>query len=217
MDGVQEVNLVGPFVLRTPTIERVNYCEVAAHCALDCRCYPVPKLSSSATLRGTILAAASPVLVNSLTKPNLPPTVQLIDAYNAKTRLIPISASLIMGNSPVARTGLVPPQIIRDSSGLKIEGTRISINHIWELYRADFPVDEIALTYQISMPQVRKAIEYIEAHRDEVIANYAIVEKRMNTPPPAWVQERIKQNHEKLLALRDKLKQEAAQKRNGEQ
>lgn len=91
-----------------------------------------------------------------------------------------------------------PIEIIDRGRGPEIAGTRVTVYLIWEFYRGGSSRDDIALAVGLSSRQVQAAIDYIEAHRDEVEREYAKIEARIGQGNPDWVEQRLKQNREKL-------------------
>ena len=91
-----------------------------------------------------------------------------------------------------------PVDIIDRGRGPEISGTRVTVYLIWEFYRNGCPRDDIALAVGLSSRQVDAAINYIEAHREEVDREYAKIEARIQQGNPAWVERRLKQNRDKL-------------------
>lgn len=68
---------------------------------------------------------------------------------------------------------------------------------IWEFYRGGSR-DDIALAVGLSSRQVQAAIDYIDAHREEVEREYAKIEARTWQGNPGWVEQRLQQDREKL-------------------
>ncbi|MDY0165293.1 MAG: DUF433 domain-containing protein [Thermoguttaceae bacterium] len=89
-------------------------------------------------------------------------------------------------------------QIIDRGRGPEIAGTRITVYHIWEFYRAGDNRDDIALSFGLSSRQVQAAIDYIEAHRQEVEQQYAKIGRAIRQGNPEWVEQRLRHNREKL-------------------
>jgi uncharacterized protein (DUF433 family) len=101
-------------------------------------------------------------------------------------------------------------QIIDRGRGPEIGRTRVTVYHIWEFHRAGDSRDDIALTFGLSSRQVQTAVDYIAAHREEVEREYAKIQERIARGNPDWVEERSRQNREKLQKrLREKGKQPA--------
>jgi uncharacterized protein (DUF433 family) len=78
-----------------------------------------------------------------------------------------------------ARTIMPDTRIVDRGRGPEIEGTRITVFHIWEFYRAGDCRDDIALTFGVSSRQVQAAIDYIDAHREQVEDEFAKIEERI--------------------------------------
>jgi len=93
---------------------------------------------------------------------------------------------------------MTPIQIIDRGRGPEIAGTRVTVYLIWEFYRNGCPRDDIALAVGLSSRQVEAAIQYIEAHRQDVEREYAKIEARIQKGNPASIEQRLQQNREKL-------------------
>ena len=99
-------------------------------------------------------------------------------------------------------------QIIDRGRGPEIAGTRITVYHIWEFYRAGDSRDDIALTFGLSSRQVQAAMDYIVAHRNEVEREYAKIQERIGQGNSDLIESHLRQNREKLQKrLREKGKQ----------
>ncbi len=70
-----------------------------------------------------------------------------------------------------------PPQIIRTERGLTIAGTRITLYDVMDYLIAQYPPHLIQGLFDLTEPQIKAAIDYIEAHRLAVEAEYAQVVK----------------------------------------
>jgi uncharacterized protein (DUF433 family) len=101
-------------------------------------------------------------------------------------------------------------QIIDRGRGPEIAGTRITVYHIWEFYRAGDSRDDIALVFGLSSRQVQAAMDYIAANRADVEQEYAKIRERISQGNSELVEKRLHQNREKLQKrLREKSKQPA--------
>jgi uncharacterized protein (DUF433 family) len=78
--------------------------------------------------------------------------------------------------------------IIDRGRGPEIEGTRVTVSCIWDYVRAGDPPAQIAAELDLSEEQVQAALEYINAHREEVEAQYEAILKRVGQPNPDWVE-----------------------------
>jgi uncharacterized protein (DUF433 family) len=101
-------------------------------------------------------------------------------------------------------------QIIDRGRGPEIAGTRITVYHVWEFSQAGDGRDDIALTFGLSSRQVQAALDYIAANRDQVERQYTEIQERISQGNSDWVEDRLRQNREKLQRrLREKAKQVA--------
>jgi uncharacterized protein (DUF433 family) len=78
--------------------------------------------------------------------------------------------------------------IIDRGRGPELEGTRVTVYLVMDYVRAGDPPSQIAQELDLSEEQVRAALEYINAHRDEVEAEYEAILKRVSQPNPDWVE-----------------------------
>lgn len=65
--------------------------------------------------------------------------------------------------------------VIRNSRGLSIAGTRITLYHIMDYLMADWPPKLIRDRLNLSDEQLADALEYIETHKEEVETEYQLV------------------------------------------
>ena len=80
-------------------------------------------------------------------------------------------------------------RIIERGRGPEIEGTRVTVYRIMDFIVDPTPVPEIARQLALSEDEVRAALDYIEANRAEVEAEYErIVERANSRKNPDWVE-----------------------------
>ena len=72
-------------------------------------------------------------------------------------------------------TVAVSPAIIRTERGLTIAGTRKTLYNIMDYLKVDWPPQLIQQWLLLTETQMIEALNYIEAHRDEVEAEYQTV------------------------------------------
>ena len=73
----------------------------------------------------------------------------------------------------------------------RIVGTRISVWDVLHHLENDWPTDEIAKVLGLSDVQVQAAVEYIHAHRDEVMQVHQRIEERNARGNPPHVQAKL--------------------------
>src|SRR5262245_62070731 len=103
------------------------------------------------------------------------------------TSSLPLAPAIIQADTrPADSPGICPPVgvppdlrevsmstlIINRGRGPEIAGTRITVYDILDYTRAGHHHTYIAAMLGLSSAQVLAAIEYIEEHKDEVLANY---------------------------------------------
>ena len=102
-------------------------------------------------------------------------------------------------------------RIIERGRGPEIEGTRITVYAIMDYVRAGDSAEVIAESLRLTPEQVRVALEYIEAHQDEVSRVYDQLLERDRQGNPPWVdalrarsreelEERLRQRRAESLA-----------------
>jgi uncharacterized protein (DUF433 family) len=79
-------------------------------------------------------------------------------------------------------------RVIDRGRGPELEGTRVAVYRVMDHVRAGDPPSRIAEELDLSDEQVRAALGYIDAHRDEVEAEYEAILNRVNQPNPDWVE-----------------------------
>jgi uncharacterized protein (DUF433 family) len=73
----------------------------------------------------------------------------------------------------------------------RIAGTRITVWDVLHHWENDWPTNEIAEVLGLSDDQVRDAVEYIGAHRDEVMQVHQRIEARNARGNPPDVQAKL--------------------------
>jgi uncharacterized protein (DUF433 family) len=92
-------------------------------------------------------------------------------------------------------------RIIDRGRGPEIEGTRITVYDIWDYAREDWHRDMIASTLRLSSAQVEAALKYIEAHKEEVLAEYDRIVERERRGNPPELQAKLDAIHEECQAV----------------
>ncbi len=85
------------------------------------------------------------------------------------------------------------PQIVNYGRGPQIAGSRITVYNVMDyLGDPDWNRESIALLFRLSSQDIQAAIDYIEAHREEVEAQYQrILERHRNYRYPPEVQAKV--------------------------
>jgi uncharacterized protein (DUF433 family) len=83
------------------------------------------------------------------------------------------------------------PEIIDRGRGPEIKGTRITVYDILDYYTQDWHHTTIAARLQLSSAEVLVAIAYIEAHKEEVMANYQKILDRCARGNPPELQAKL--------------------------
>ena len=82
-------------------------------------------------------------------------------------------------------------RIINRGRGPEIEGTRITVYDIWDYAKENWHWDRIAIWFRLSSMQVAAALEYIEQHKEEVLAEYEKILERERRGNPPEVQAKL--------------------------
>jgi uncharacterized protein (DUF433 family) len=94
-----------------------------------------------------------------------------------------------------------PARIISRGRGPEIEGTRITVYDIWDYARKDWHRDAIAVWLRLSSAQVLAALDYIEQHKDDVLAEYERILERARRGNPPEMQAKLDAIREKSRAI----------------
>jgi uncharacterized protein (DUF433 family) len=86
--------------------------------------------------------------------------------------------------------------IINYGRGPAIANTRITVYDVMDYYTTGWNRDQIAEVFpRVSSSDVQAAIDYIEAHKEEVTAEYQkILDRHANYKYPDWVQKVVDEN-----------------------
>lgn len=87
--------------------------------------------------------------------------------------------------------------VIRTSRGLTIAGTRITLYTIMDYLRVEWPVHLIQDWFSLTDEQIQGALAYLEAHRDEVTAEYEQVIAEAEEIRQYWEE----QNRERMAEI----------------
>ena len=102
-------------------------------------------------------------------------------------------------------------EIVNISGTPKIKGTRTSVYFIFEMYQHGRNAVEIsAACSNLSVEQVQAAIDYIEQHKPEVIAEYEKIMEPIRRGNPPEIEARLAPSREKIRAYKLSKKQSAA-------
>ena len=104
------------------------------------------------------------------------------------------------------------PSIINRGRGPEIEGTRITVYDIMDYYKQGWNHSAIALWLQLSSAEVLAAIQYIEEHKEEVLADYQIILDRCARGNPPEIQAKIDACLGTARKLRDALRAQGTRK-----
>src|SRR6185436_1501557 len=109
--------------------------------------------------------------------------------------------------------------IIDRGRGPEIAGTRITVYDIWDYARVGHHHTYIAVMLGLSSAQVNAALAFIEAHKEEVLADYQTIMDRIARGHPPEVQAKVDAIHAKYEKLWEERRRKAAElaARNGDE
>jgi uncharacterized protein (DUF433 family) len=96
---------------------------------------------------------------------------------------------------------MLEAKIVKTGRGPEIAGTRITVYDVLEYHKAGWHRDMIAAILSLSSRQVETAVQYIEEHRDEVMASYEKNMERVRRGNPPELQAKLDAGHERFLAM----------------
>ena len=102
------------------------------------------------------------------------------------------------------------PTIIDRGRGPEISGTRITVYDVWEYSKAGWHQTAIAALFRLSSAQTIAALDYIEAHKSEVLAEYQRIMDRIGQGNPPELQAQFAASHARLQVFREQLHQPPA-------
>ena len=92
-------------------------------------------------------------------------------------------------------------KIIDRGRGPEISGTRITVYDVLDYIQEGWRYDQIAGLFRLPPDDIQTAIQFIEDHKEEVMAAYReILERHKNVQYPPDVQAKLARNRQKLLA-----------------
>ena len=98
--------------------------------------------------------------------------------------------------------------VVRTSRGLSIAGTRITLYSIMDYLKANWPPQLIRDWLNLTDKQMNDVLDYIEAHREEVEAEYQMVLKEAEETEQYW-REYNREHFAKVATIPPKPGQEA--------
>lgn len=92
------------------------------------------------------------------------------------------------------------PVIVRDSRGLSVAGTRVTLYSIMDYVKAGWPPALIRDWLSLSDTQIDAVMDYIEKHRPEVETEYETVLREADEIRKYW-EERNREHFAKVAAM----------------
>lgn len=89
------------------------------------------------------------------------------------------------------------PTVVRTGRGLSVAGTRITLYSIMDYIQAGWPSDLIGDWLNLTDKQMNDVLDYIEANREEVEADYQLVLEQAQETEKYWRE----QNREHLAKI----------------
>ncbi len=84
-----------------------------------------------------------------------------------------------------------PIRIINTGSGPRLAGTRITVYDVVHYLEGGHSANYIALVLRLTLAEVRALIQYIEEHKEEVMAVHRQIEERIARGNPPEIEERM--------------------------
>ncbi len=107
----------------------------------------------------------------------------------------------------MSQTTLQQPTVIRNSRGLSIVGTRITLYAIIDYIKANWPPKLIRDHFNLTDQQISDVMEYIKTHQEEVETEYQLVLRQAEENRKYW-EERNRERFAKIAAMPPKPGQE---------
>ncbi len=98
------------------------------------------------------------------------------------------------------------PVILDRGRGPEIAGSRITVYDVLAETQAGATPEELARSYQLEVEQIQAALDFIEAHREEVLRDYEAIRARHAAGNPPEVRERLEASRARLQAAREELR-----------
>jgi uncharacterized protein (DUF433 family) len=92
-------------------------------------------------------------------------------------------------------------KIVNVDRNPRIAGTRITVYTILEYVQEGWRRDDIAFWLKLKKDQVEAAIQYIEEHKEAVMAKYEKIMERINRGNPPELQAKLDAGHERFQAM----------------
>jgi uncharacterized protein (DUF433 family) len=110
------------------------------------------------------------------------------------------------------------PLVIIDRGGTpRLANSRINVYDVVHYLEHGRSANYIALVLGITLAETQALIQYIEEHKEEVMAVHRRIEERIARGNPPEIEAKLRASHTKLLALKAELERKAArQESNGE-
>ncbi len=110
----------------------------------------------------------------------------------------------------------MPAQIIDRGRGPEIAGRRLTVYDILDYVTMGWSPTRVALWFRISSEEVLAAIQYIEDHRDEVMAEYQrILDRNAAARNPPEIEDRLKETRARMQARLREIQERKGREDNG--
>lgn len=105
-------------------------------------------------------------------------------------------------------TNTSQPTVVRNSLGLSIAGTRITLYHIMDYLKEDWPPKLIRQWFNLTEKQIIEVMKYINTHRDAVEAEYQLMLQSAEEERQYW-EERNRERFAQIRAMQPRPGREA--------
>jgi uncharacterized protein (DUF433 family) len=107
-------------------------------------------------------------------------------------------------------------KIIDRGRGPELSTIRITVYDIIPYMQRGYSPAGIADAFGISLAQVEALLRYIEEHKEEVMEENRKIEERIARGNPPEIEEKRKQSHARMLALREELLRRRSREQSNE-
>jgi uncharacterized protein (DUF433 family) len=97
-------------------------------------------------------------------------------------------ATAVLVKDRTMNNGATNPTVVRTNRGLTVEGTRLTLYSIMDYIKEDWPPKLIRDFFDLTDQQINDVMAYIEAHREEVEAEYELVLRQAEERRRYWTE-----------------------------
>jgi uncharacterized protein (DUF433 family) len=98
----------------------------------------------------------------------------------------------------------------------RIAGTRITVFDVYHYLEGNWRPEAIAELFHLSQEQIQAAVDYIESHKEAVLAVHRQIEERIARGNPPEVLAKMEASRRKMEAWKEERRRAKSQEGNGE-